>query len=378
VAIFFAVLGCGKSSSDDKPSDKTEPASAPARTATPAAGASSPLANAPVAPDLAPPGLLYVCHQNEREVGWCAVDITTSEVKKVADYGDVGISEPALSRAHSTVIFAVKHPTHPRLIGSVRGKAFESKLPANQELQVYHPSISRDGKLLAFSIRSSKHVGNIDIYDWDTGAYDSTFTAVATWYKIVSVNLETGKQQAVYYDDDLVPDVMRNRGLGPVFSPTEDILVFADSRTIYVADASSGKELRKFPAPQLSSGGWTGLALVSSYSGMAFTPDGKYIAYLSAGEAEIDVGPSWIVFMDIQSGAATHVDIPQGNSAWTSYGRIGLDFSPDGRYLAFSAGATSASGDLTGPFLGLFDIENRSFHSVDAAGRASHPVWKGR
>lgn len=243
-----------------------------------------------------------------------------------------------------------------------------------------HPTVSRDGKLLAFTIRSSKHVGNVDVHDWNSGAYESTFMAVGTWYKVLSINLKTGEQQAVYHDDALLPDVMKKRGLGPVFSPTEDLLVYADSYRIYVCDAMTGENRHTWEVPSADMGGWTGQLLVSEYSGLAFAPDGQYVAYLSQGQADIAVRPHVVAFVDVHSGQGSSITLPQEAdlSGATPRGLIALDFSPDGRYLVFSASAEGAGGTV-GPFLCVLDLSTGAVQAVDAVGVGAHsPVWKGR
>ncbi len=364
--------GCGKGGDESK-------SRAASASGGPPAGSDVP-AIAPVEVELGigdvQDGLLYVCHRSDSERGWCAIDVATSEVTKLTDFATLSASEPGLWRAGDGLIFAIKHPTAARLVGTVGGKRFESRTFTGVEL--YHPSISRDGKLLAFAMQSSKHVGSVDVFDRDGVLYDHKSAAVGKWMKILSVDIVSGKQRALYYDDDQVAEVVARRGLGPVFSPSEDVLVFADSGTIFVADAESGRELRRFSVPTISAGAWSGKGLVSSYSGMAFNPDGTRVAYLSAGEAELDVNPGWIVTIDIATGDSDHYLVPQGYSAWTAYGRIGLDYSPDGRHLVFSVATMNADSQLEGPFLAILELSARSFVLLDSAGIASHPVWKGR
>lgn len=311
----------------------------------------------------------------KNRAAWCSVTwprgtLTTLEVFDT----DGWIAEPARSRSGRDVVFVVKHATHPRLFGRIGGQPFEMNLPANQDIQVRHPSLSRNGRLLAFTLRSAKHVGDVNLHDWNTGAYDSTFMAVGSWFKVCSIDLETGRQQAVYHDDARVPDVMKKRGLGPVFSPTRDELVYADSHRIYVCDAFSGRNLRTFVTPYISSGGWTGRALVSECSGLAFSPDGREIAYLSQGEADLAISPSWIVFFDIRNGNSRFITLPGNQSAGTPYGQICLDFSPDGRFLATSV----TDQDPNRPVLCVVDTTSGHCRFLPQLGPCSQVVWKGR
>lgn len=325
-------------------------------------------------PSTSIPGVLWFIRLDGSKLSWCNYNPQTDKITVKKTYNKDTITEPALWGDGEITIFAVKHATHPKLIGHVGKKPFTMNLPPNMDLEVKHPTISKDGKLLAFSMRSSKHVGNVDVYDWDTGDYDHTYMAVGSWYKVFSVNLETGKQQAIYHDDALVPDLMKNRGLGPVFSPTENILVYGDSYRLYVCDAYSGKNLRTFETPSVSSGGWTGRALISSYSGMAFTPDGKEVVYLSQGEAEIDISPNMIIFVNIKTGKSKFFQLPADISGGTPYGVICLDFSPDGQYLVFSVTQT----DLNQPIICLLDVYSGSLQYLTGASYAFDPVWKGR
>ncbi len=308
------------------------------------------------------------------QLEWCALDPHGPGVTVREDFGDIIITDPALRANGQSVVFAVKHPVQPRLLGAVDGKPFEIKFPANMDMEVRHPSFSRDGRLLAFTLKSSKHVGNVNVYDWDSGAFDGTFTAVGQWYKVLSIDLQSGQQQAVYHDDAMVPDVMKKRGLGPVFSPVEDRLVYADNYRIYLCDGHSGENLATWETPSISSGGWTGRALVSEYSGLAFSPDGTTIAYLSQGEADIAISPCWLVLLDVKNGSSSFITLPDGISGGTPFGNICLDFSPDGEYVLFSV----TGSDPNHPVLCGVHLDSGQCTFWEDAGRGFGVVWKGR
>ncbi|MFO7889139.1 MAG: hypothetical protein R6V04_02250 [bacterium] len=317
----------------------------------------------------------FIRMESNGGLSWCSIDPQSGDITSHQTFDDQTIiTEPAKGDNGNTVVFAVKHATHPRLLGTVRGEPFEINFPANSDIQVKHPTISRDGKLLAFSMRSAKHVGNVNVYDWNSGAYDHTYMAVGSWYKVFSIDLKTGKQQAVYHDDALVPDVMKKRGLGPVFSPAEDILVFADNYRLHVCNALSGEEIQTIEVPVIQSGGWQGKALVSEYSGMAFTPDGNKVAYLSQGEADIAVSPCWVILINIHTTQSQYYELPNGISGASPYGVIGMDFSADGQYMVFSV----TQSDLNHPFLAILNLQTGGIQYLTNAGYAFDPVWKGR
>lgn len=317
----------------------------------------------------------FIRMESNGGLSWCSIDPQTGAISTHQTFDDQTIiTEPAKGHGENTVIFAVKHATHPRLIGTVKGQPFEINFPANSDIQVRHPTISRDGKLLAFSMRSSKHVGNVNVYDWDTGTFDHTYMAVGSWYKVFSIDLATGKQQAVYHDDALVPDVMKKRGLGPVFSPTEDILIFADNYRLHVSNALSGKEVKTIEVPYIQSGGWQGQALVSEYSGMTFSPDGQKVAYLSQGEADIAVSPCWVILVNIHTNQSQYYELPDGISGASPHGVIGIDFSGDGQHMVFSV----TQSDLNHPFLAVLNLQTGGIQYLTNAGYAFDPVWKGR
>jgi WD40 repeat protein len=168
---------------------------------------------------------------------------------------------------------------------------------------------------------------------------------------------------------------MKHRGIGPVYSPSADLVACANNYRIFLSHNYSGKLIKQIDVPTLSSGGWTGKALISENSGLAFSPDGQYISYLSQGEADISVSPHLLIFVAINSGQARFLKIPDGYSGYSPLGLITLDFSPDGKYLVFSA---IRDGQPANPFIMAVDLAANSFHMVENTSRGISPVWKGR
>ena len=343
---------------------------------TRAGAGSAPAVESPAEPPAdasASPADFYFMKRGNNVLTLCAYNPANHQVKDIKQY-TVAAVEPA--RRGEDFVFAVKDASRPSIMGRIAGKHIHIKMPPDMSIEVRHPSISRDGKLLAFCVKSNKHVGNIDLLNYSTGAYEGTYTAIGSWYKIIGINLQTGKQQAIYYDDALVPDVMKQRGLGPVYSPAQDIVAHGNNYRITLSDSTSGKELKKLEVPTIQSGGWTGKALISEYSGLAFSPDGRYVAYLSQGEADISVSPHLLVLIDITTGRGSFMEIPDGYSAYSPLGLITLDFSPDGRYLVFSANRDNQDPQAT--FMMVADLQAGSFHLMQNSLYGISAVWKGR
>jgi Tol biopolymer transport system component len=207
---------------------------------------------------------------------------------------------------------------------------------------------------------------------------------VGAWYQVVSYDVKTRKVSKVFYKDPAVPNVMISvRAIGPVFSPTRDVLVYADTRKLYVCNSKTGAKIaeQKVSAPLEN-------------TGLAFTPDGKRVAYFSKHESMVKVFYT-VETVDIASGErkehALPVTVRPHSTAYarSSVNPLCLDFSPDGRYVVFSATpkpkdetfATSTFNELSckgKSDVYVLDTKTGACHRLTSDGKSFDPVWKGR
>ncbi|MDQ7779380.1 MAG: hypothetical protein RDV41_06680 [Planctomycetota bacterium] len=319
----------------------------------------------------------------------CKLDPSTGNVTVDEKVTSTKMSHPAMSLDGKTTVLAASRMCH--LFGQqAGGKGFTIQVrdPKN-EAYVEHPSVSRDGKLVATRLKSYQYCGRMDVVNW-SGSYEYSRSAIGTWFTVVAFNTETQKAHAIYYNDPELPNVMIDeRALGPVFSPTEDILVYADERgKISVCDAITGKQARELKSE----------LTILDYSGLAFSPDGAQLAFFgSTSVAGQDVfgGTAYtIVTTDIRTGAQKQHAIPGAIRPYApseTRAIVCLDFSPDGRYVVFSgtlrdAGeswAVAQYRELAGMELlpvdiFVLDLQTGSAHRLTQDGKSFDPVWKGR
>lgn len=318
--------------------------------------------------------IFFLRQQKDGSTVLCQYNHEANMVTILHDFDESQITQPALHRDLEMLICVENHATQSKLWGWLNNREWKVDFPTNPELTARHPSLSRDGRQLAFTIDSSQHVGSINVYDWDSGLYDRPDTTAGHWCKIISIDLETGQQVNVFYDDHIAPDVMKVRRIGPVFSPTADILVYADNYRIYVCDALTGKELRQFGVPSVNTDGWTGQALISEISGLAFSPDGQNIAYFSQGKDELASSPHLIIELDIDTGMGVFYGLPGDLSGTVQYGQLAtLDYSPDNRFIIFDGSVKGGQVDIYG-----INRATGECFQLTTDGRSYNCVWKGR
>lgn len=82
-----------------------------------------------------------------------------------------------------------------------------------------------------------------------------------------------------------------------------------------------------------------------------------------------------LVFVDITTGSGSFLQIPDGYSAYSPLGLITLDFSPDGKYVVFSA---CRDEDVSTTFMIVADLKTGTFHLMNNSINGVSAVWKGR
>ncbi len=314
-----------------------------------------------------------------------ALDPATGQTSYVATFGDLPAAQPtqtadgrvtAVATGSDRVMVLNQNVGRGTNVGSASGEAT-------------HPTVSRDGRLIAVRHKSTHHTGNITVVDPTTGGYDSTFVGVASWYQVVAYDVATGRRQAVYFEDPELPDLMKDlRAMGPAFSPTEDLLAYADDAKIYLCDAASGRTLRELALP----------FPFYQYSGLTFSPDGTRIAYLSSeSRGDLFEGTTvyLVVVLNIRDGRARKFALPATVRPYSpATGEIPsivcLDFSPDGGHVVFSGTAKEADEtwymaeysevDLKQlpSDLYVLDLTTGRCRRLTSDGASFDPVWKGR
>ncbi len=330
----------------------------------------------------------------------CALNPSTGRVTRLQSFGELPICQPARSLDGQVVVLAL--PILKRVFCLTGIKRFDTSLPQDiaafpmifplqGESYVNSPSLSRDGKLVAVQFKTFTHAGNINVHDATTGAYDHTHAAILRRGQLASFRLQkTIQQQSLYYKDPEMPELgTYRRGWCPVFSPTSDILAYTNAGKICLHNSNTGEKLREFDP---------GHAIYEK-SALAFSPDGTVLAYIGTvvrSSFGFSDAPGSIVLVDIRSGSSRVVNLPptiRPSSPVEGSGSasICLDFSPDSRYIVFSASPRSGEHesavetfrDLAGTAskesdIYIVDLQTGNCNRLTNDGNSFDPVWKGR
>ena len=263
--------------------------------------------------------------------------------------------------------------------------------PLKGESYVNSPSLSRDGRVVAVQIKTFRHAGSVNVHDATTGAYDSTHTAILRRGQLASFKLQNAiQQQTLFYKDPEMPELgTYRRGWCAVFSPTSDIIAFTNAGKLCLHNSKTGQKLREFELANA----------IYEMSALAFSPDGTIIAYIGTvvrSSFGFSDAPGSVVLTDIRSGAGKVVNLPntiRPSSPVEASGSatICLDFSPDSRYIVFSASPRSGEQDdaaetfrdMAGKSskvsdIYILDLQTGNCHRLTNDGKSFDPVWKGR
>jgi len=330
----------------------------------------------------------------------CALSPATGRVTTMQNFGQLPICQPARSLDGQVLVLAV--PIMKRVICITGIKRYDMSIPKDVnafamifplqgESYVHSPSISRDGRLVAVQLKTFQRAGSVNVHDAASGAYDHTYTAILRRGQLASFKFQDAiQQQALYYKDPEMPEPgTYRRGWCGVFSPTSDIIAYTNAGKLCVHNSITGQKLREFALANA----------IYEQSALAFSPDGTVIAYIgtvSRSSFGFSDAPGSIVLTDIRSGASKVVNLPhtiRPSSLVDASGSatICLDFSPESRFIVFSASPRSAEHesavetfrDLAGKSsnesdIYILDLQTGNCHRLTHNGKSFDPVWKGR
>ena len=322
----------------------------------------------------------------------CSLDPASGRVTPGRNARMIELVQPAYSRAGNRLVFPVRNFEDGSMLtgfGLNLDKDYSFRIPGVRTAIIAHPTISRDGRLIAVKATQMMHAGNMDVYD-DSGAYDHTYMAVGSSIRIVAVDTASGQQRAVYFENSLVGP-SEGQAWHPAFSPTQDVLAYADNQGINICDALSGRLLNRIPVPEKFS------ALENS--GLTFAPNGSAVAFLTRTtyQAESDWSAIYaVVTVNVGNGALRHYYLPETvrpySPAEFGQGAVCIDFSPDGRFIVFTATPKEAGEwwgydmieslepeDEASPCdLYVIDVNTGICYQITNDGASFDPVWKGR
>lgn len=343
--------------------------------------------------------IVFIRQEGDNRV-LCALNPATGSTTRLYSFGKLPICQPARSLDGKVLVLAV--PIMKRVFcitGITRYdmpldkniNAFPMIFPLKGESYINSPSLSRDGGLVAVQLKTFQHAGNVNVHDATTGAYDHTYTAILRRGQLASFKLQNAiQQQALYYQDPEMPELgTYRRGWCAVFSPTSDIIAFTNAGKLCLHNSKTGQKLQEFALAKA----------IYEKSALAFSPDGTVIAYISTVVRSFfgfSDAPGSVVLTDIRSGESKVINLPRtirpSSPVETSgSATICLDFSPDSRYIVFSASPRSGEQDsavetfrdLAGTSskesdIYILDLHTGNCHRLTNDGKSFDPVWKGR
>ncbi len=158
-----------------------------------------------------------------------------------------------------------------------------------------------------------------------------------------------------------------------ILSPTEDILVYAETDHISVRDRQTGRHLRQIKVPEITTDDWSGQALISHISGLAFSPDGQNIAYLSQGSIDLGDSPHLIIVVNITTGMGLFYELPGDLCGAAIYDQCAsLDYAPNGRFIVFDGTTELGKVDIF-----ALNISTGQCFQITDNGKSFGCVWKG-
>lgn len=315
-----------------------------------------------------------------------SIDASTKNVKYLNTPSPARIMTPAIFQKGSILALPV-HAYNRLIISSYPDMSREAsfvELPAQQsEVYFDHPTISHNGELVAFRVKGLSIAGTIESRDWYSGSYTGSYTAIASEVSVVAFDIKTKTLKLSYITREML-DMDSKEPLFPAFSPIEDIIAFINYNKLILMQGSTGRKIREIDL---------GNDIPMDISGLAWVADGSGLGYFTRGE-DGEAAQYYITLIDHTRNQKFNIPLPK-NLRPASRGSISspacLDFSPDNKYIVFSAESADLSNKITEWYYRLekrgekistniyiYDIQQNQFFQMTTDGKSFDPVWKGR